>query len=243
MDYKTLLGDKYESETATKIICRCPNPEHLDSNASAWINKRTGKGKCAKCGDLGKVFQTEDSNDIPLPEGTVTKKYTRPDNTVLAAFNEKDYYYDEAGNIWFLRRSRRNVIIGHGCRLSAELAAKKGRRFEAHGSPGFRIFAPILCESLRDAIRLIEAGFDAGSINGVGNFKLADFETTRIFVPQNDTPGIMCASKMASLGVRSLYWWREPYSLGAGAKDIRDMSDIDFDQLCTILVEKGLSQT
>lgn len=198
--------DYITSEDDEKILLHCILPGHNDANRSAVYYKATGQFFCPTCGSIKTTGQS----------GLVSEhKKKRIHNRLFFDTTTYKQHYVELsdGSIEAANWSKEeNKVIGITTRTPEG-------QYRLEGEPGFRLFAPILTESLTDAICLLKYGIDAGSINSIVNKRLV--RSNHIYFPQLDAPGIKCALEIQRMVKCPIYWWDHQEQ----GKDIRDVSE------------------
>ncbi len=205
-DYSEFIHKEYDN----RILMKCILPSHQDTRRSAVLYKDTGIYNCAVCGSLhvSKIMSGVEME--PSPYSSKKRAYTP-----IYMPQGKDYILSDTA-LHMVNRNASGDIVGHSWRITTA----HGRLYGAEGEVGFRLHAPVMCESSTDAVALLEAGINAGSIQSVNNWKLV--QPHQIFILQYDKAGIACANKVKGI----VYRWENE-----GVKDIRELSPEGFSEL------------
>lgn len=210
-DFIEKHSDNITEVRKDRIYLHCIVPGHNDTNRSAVLYK-SGIYACPVCGTSRLNLNTE-LVEVKIKE-TSSKSYF---------FNTESFplHYYKLGDIIGACNVKDGKIVG----LTTRVPFGKYRRYLCTGEPGFRLFAPVITESLTDAITLLELGINAGSICSVANWKL--IPQNAIYVPQADKAGMDVVWKLKDTVIFKWFWKLPGY---------KDISEID-PALLDLLVE------
>ncbi len=209
-------GDYIVKDFEDRFLLKCVHPLHEDERRSAVLYKSSGVYACPVCGNLPLQSLLKGVETSPRVYSEYKSGYLPPSWDF--AEHPKHFKRLPGDVLHWVNALESGEVIGNGWRMTGS----KRRIYGMRGSPGFRLFAPVITESTTDAIRLLEAGIDAGSICSVSNWRKCG--TNKIFVPQNDEIGIETAIKISHLVNTIIFRW-------SGAKDICDLSEEAFQKV------------
>lgn len=204
-------------DTGHTLLLHCIFPHHKDNRRSAVLYKETGLYFCPNCG----------THNITKIIGAVQYDYTERKcnrkqckNEFPVYFIGRDYYYEHDGTLVFAN-IKNGCIMGTGKRVECKQTAQ--RKYIFVGECGYRLGARYICESTTDAIRLVDAGVDAGSICSSVNAK--NVQPHQVYIPQLDKVGIDTALWLQRKGIL-VFWWNKLFADEElnGVKDLRDLS-------------------
>lgn len=212
----SIFNEKYSSrihkETDDRIYMKCIWKAHGGGTdkVCAVLYKDTGVYSCPVCGNCH-VSQ--------LIEGVKTAPRLITPKQANYTWNFKQFplHYEKTlnGNIYYVNADKNGVITGSGERINST-----PRQYNGSGKPGFRLFAPVITESLSEAILLLENGINAGSICGVNNIRNC---RSTVFLPQNDSPSREAVKSLCPTTIALLWFSTQPT-----AKDIRELDKNDL---------------
>lgn len=186
-----------------KILLRCILPGHSDRNRSAVLYK-SGVYSCPSCGSFKMDGECE---VVPISS-------SKPPTLEVLYFPIEHYplHFFEGENVILAANVIDNKVVGITKRINNK---NRKRWYETKGEPGFRLFAPVITESLTDAICLLKLGINAGSICSVANYRKVP--NTALFVPQADKAGLDLLGKLKHTQIWKWFWYVKGY------KDINDL--------------------
>ena len=214
--FTQLYENFVHKETDDRIYMRCCLENHSGNadKVCAVLYKDSGIYSCPLCGSC-KIQNLIGSNVSFTP--TAVPNHIKSLDNALWDFDRFPHHYriTDNGHTHWVNATASNEIIGHGKRIPTAF----GRRYEASGKPGFRLFAPVITESLSEAVFLLQHGVNAGSITGVGNImKPTDM---KVYIPQNDVPGKAVINRLPPTTLSLNWFFRYP-----DAKDIREVDNV-----------------
>jgi len=215
--FKEKYHDYITKESSEILYMRCFLPGHTDKKRSACLYTGSGVYSCPVCG----------SSPMSRHLDGVKYEYTdrpraKPEDSVSLEWNFDDaplhYQFLSAGVLHWVNATKDETVHGRGWRCDRQYR----RIYGCKGIPGFRLFAPILCESTTDAMKLLENGIDAGSICSVKN--IHHVTKGKIYIPQNDPAGIRASLQAVQQGAFVFKWYMQYPNI----KDIRELSEDKF---------------
>jgi hypothetical protein len=210
-DFAEKYSDRVTDIRSDRIYTRCILPGHDDRTRSAVLYK-SGLYVCPVCGIHRLNLDTE---VIELKGGKTTES-----KELFFPISAYPLHFYKLGDVIGAANVVNNKIVG----LATRIPFGSGRRYICSGEPGFRLFAPIITESLTDAITLIEHGIDAGAICSVANWH--KIPSNALYVPQNDKAGLDVVWKIKNTVIWK-WWWKLP--------NFKDISEIPKDVLSLLL--------
>jgi hypothetical protein len=219
-DYLKSINAVITKDTGDTILLHCIFPHHKDTNRSAVIYTNDSIYFCPACGKHSLTKIIGGKLEYEYTERNSRKQKCDKPYHFHDKFAECGYFYDYEGNLVFAN-IQNGVCLGTGKRVRNTEGFRRGYYFE--GQAGFRLNSRYITESTTDAIRLVEAGIDAGSVCSVSNVKKVQNHQT--YIPQIDKVGIDAGLYLQRKGIY-VFWWNKLFEDKdlAGIKDICDLS-------------------
>lgn len=211
-DFIDKHSDNITDVKSDRIYLHCILPGHVDTKRSAVLYK-SGFYVCPVCGH----------HTVNLDTEVIEVNYKKTESKELY-FPIKEYpqHWYELGSVIGSANVVNNRVVG----LTTRIPWGLGRRYICQGEPGFRLFAPVITESLTDAITLLKHGIDAGSICSVANWH--KIEQNCLYVPQSDKAGLGVVWKLKNTVIWK-WWWK--------LSGFKDIGEIPYDVLDILLEE------
>lgn len=235
--FRSKYAANITKETDSQILLHCINPNHVDKRRSAVLYKDSGLLVCPVCKKIN-IKELIKGIEYEYCESRTAKRerqlFTFPNH-----LRERGYFYDNDGGLVFASFQDGNCVGLHKRvkyqedSRGANISGHRGRRYFFNGVSTFRGSAKYITESTTDAIRLIEAGIDAGSICSVSN--VSKVKEGQIYVPQIDEVGIDAGLSAQRRGIMTI-WWNNKFHKQdlVGVKDICDLDEAKFRKILSL---------